>query len=149
MRLSSDVPIFILVYSHSLSTVCVFFDTFSANDPWLIFYVVDGNYPKRVLDTIPASILRRFTEKEKKIIKGSADFYAIGPIFFAHFLQCTMLDNMFPDSYATIVTKTPPNGIEACASNVDDPNWPSRSSDCHIPAATGPTVLLISLSGYQ
>ncbi|KAK7687310.1 hypothetical protein QCA50_009815 [Cerrena zonata] len=66
---------------------------------------VDGNYPKRVLDTIPASILRRFTDDEKKIIKGSADFYAI-------------------DSYATIVAKTPPNGIEACASNVNDPNWP-------------------------
>ncbi|KAK7683403.1 hypothetical protein QCA50_013666 [Cerrena zonata] len=68
---------------------------------------VDGNYPKRVLDTIPASILRRFTDEEKKIIKGSADFYAI-------------------DSYATIVAKTPPNGIEACAANVNDPNWPSR-----------------------
>ena len=43
-------------------------------------WLVDGEYPKRVLDTIPASILRRFTEEEKKIIKGSADFYAIGEV---------------------------------------------------------------------
>ena len=42
--------------------------------------LVDGNYPKRVLDTIPASILRRFTDEEKKIIKGSADFFAIGNV---------------------------------------------------------------------
>ena len=41
---------------------------------------VDGNYPKRVLDTFPPSILRRFTEEEKKVIKGSADFYAIGTV---------------------------------------------------------------------
>ena len=41
---------------------------------------VDGNYPKRALDTFPPSILRRFTEDEKKLIKGSADFYAIGAV---------------------------------------------------------------------
>ena len=44
---------------------------------------VDGDYPKRVLDTFPPSILRRFTEDEKKLIKGSADFYAIGNLLYA------------------------------------------------------------------
>lgn len=37
----------------------------------------DGNYPQRVLDTIPASILPRLTAEDKALIKGSADFYAI------------------------------------------------------------------------
>ena len=44
-------------------------------------FTVDGNYPQRVLDTIPESILRRFTDAEKKIIQGSADFYAIGTTY--------------------------------------------------------------------
>lgn len=38
----------------------------------------NGDYPDRVLKIIPEGILPRFTEADKKLIKGSADFYAIG-----------------------------------------------------------------------
>ncbi|KIJ57308.1 glycoside hydrolase family 1 protein [Sphaerobolus stellatus SS14] len=65
----------------------------------------NGNYPERVLKTIPPSILPRFTKDDRKLIKGSADFYAI-------------------DAYATQVAKAPPGGIDACARNISDPNWP-------------------------
>ena len=41
---------------------------------------MNGDYPQRILDTFPASILRRFTDEEKNIIKGSADFFAIGNV---------------------------------------------------------------------
>ncbi|GJJ11077.1 hypothetical protein Clacol_005308 [Clathrus columnatus] len=65
----------------------------------------NGNYPDRVLDAIPSNILPRLTPEDQALIKGSADFYAI-------------------DAYTTQVAKTPPNGIEACAKNISDPNWP-------------------------
>ncbi|GJJ11058.1 hypothetical protein Clacol_005289 [Clathrus columnatus] len=64
----------------------------------------NGNYPDRVLDTIPSSILPRLTPADQALIKGSADFYAI-------------------DAYTTQIAKTPPNGIEAYAKNISDPNW--------------------------
>ena len=45
-----------------------------------IHFIVNGDYPQRILDTFPASILRRFTDEEMKIIKGSANFFAIGNV---------------------------------------------------------------------
>jgi len=65
----------------------------------------DGNYPERVRQTIPTSILPALTKEDQELIKGTGDFYAI-------------------DSYATIAAKAAPNGIEACARNISDPNWP-------------------------
>ena len=32
------------------------------------------------------------------------------------------------DAYATGVAKSPPEGIEACASDVNNPKWPSKLS---------------------
>lgn len=67
-----------LVFSFSPSTVVpLVFLTVER----LIAIIVDVNCPERVLDSIPASILRRSTEEEKEMIKGSADFYAIGNVF--------------------------------------------------------------------
>ncbi|KAK7687319.1 hypothetical protein QCA50_009825 [Cerrena zonata] len=66
---------------------------------------VDGNYPQSIEDSFPPSVLRRFTDEEKDIIKGSADFYAI-------------------DAYAVTVAKTAPGGLEACISDVNNVYWP-------------------------
>jgi len=64
----------------------------------------DGDYPKNVLDTIPASILPRLTAEDKALIKGSADFYAI-------------------DAYRTNGAKAVPN-LRSCIGNITQPEWP-------------------------
>jgi len=64
----------------------------------------DGNYPQRVLDTIPASILPRLTAEDKALIKGSADFYAI-------------------DAYRTNGAKAVSN-LQACIGNITQAEWP-------------------------
>lgn len=68
--------------------------------PW-----TDGDYPRSLKDTL-GDILPKFTDEEKKLIKGSCDFYAI-------------------DAYtAYYVGALPNNGVEACARNNSAPGWP-------------------------
>ncbi|KAK7687333.1 hypothetical protein QCA50_009839 [Cerrena zonata] len=66
---------------------------------------IDGNYPQTIEDSFPPSVLRRFTDEEKAIIIGSAEFYAI-------------------DAYSIAVAKTAPGGLEACISDMNNINWP-------------------------
>ncbi|KAH8922793.1 glycoside hydrolase family 1 protein [Atractiella rhizophila] len=63
------------------------------------------DYPGVVLDTIPADILPRLSDEDKKYICKSADFYAI-------------------DGYRTNVAKEVPGGIDACKHNLTNPAWP-------------------------
>lgn len=68
--------------------------------PW-----TDGDYPQSLKDTL-GDDLPTFTDREKKTIKGSCDFFAI-------------------DAYtAYYVGALPNNGVEACASNSSTPGWP-------------------------
>lgn len=66
---------------------------------------IDGDYPTTCKETL-GSMLPPLTPEEQKLIKGSADFYA-------------------QDLYRINTAKAAPNGIEACVSNVTDPNWPA------------------------
>ncbi|KAK3115684.1 hypothetical protein LTR53_004747 [Teratosphaeriaceae sp. CCFEE 6253] len=68
--------------------------------PW-----TDGDYPASLKDTL-GDLLPEFTQEQKDLIKGSADFYAL-------------------DGYTANVAAAPPNGIAACAANSSDPNFPS------------------------
>lgn len=51
----------------------------------------DGNYPKIVRDTL-GSMIPNLTEQDKELIKGSADFYAIGEDFELSFLDAHARD---------------------------------------------------------
>jgi len=64
----------------------------------------NGNYPDTVLDTIPAEILPRLTASDRKLIQGSADFYAI-------------------DAYRTNGAKSVAD-LQACIDNITAPEWP-------------------------
>lgn len=65
----------------------------------------DGDYPQSLKDTL-GDILPKFTAKEKKLIKGSCDFFAL-------------------DGYTSYyVSALPDNGVEACAKNSSAPGWP-------------------------
>ncbi|OCH87182.1 glycoside hydrolase family 1 protein [Obba rivulosa] len=64
-----------------------------------------GDWPQLLKETLPPSVLPRFTEEEKAEIKGSADFFAI-------------------DLYRSLYIAAPPNGIADCASNPADVNYP-------------------------
>ncbi|EJC97654.1 glycoside hydrolase family 1 protein [Fomitiporia mediterranea MF3/22] len=77
-----------------------------------------GDWPKLMTDTLNETILPRFTEEEKKEIKGSADFFAI-------------------DLYRSLWVAAPENGIAACASNSSDPNWPACNIQLFYDSATG------------
>lgn len=66
---------------------------------------IDGDYPTTCKETL-GSMLPPLTPEEQKLIKGSADFYA-------------------QDLYRINTAKAAPNGIEACVSNITDPNWPA------------------------
>lgn len=67
-----------------------------------------GDWPKIMTDTLPPEILPRFTDAEKKDIRGTADFYAI-------------------DAYRTSWVIAPDDGIEACLGDTSHPLWP----ECH------------------
>ncbi|KAK0253419.1 hypothetical protein B0A54_06506 [Friedmanniomyces endolithicus] len=75
--------------------------------PW-----TDGDYPASLRSTL-GDLLPTFTQAEKDMIKGSADFYAL-------------------DGYTANVAAAPPNGIAACAANASDPNYPT----CAVTATT-------------
>ncbi|KAJ7770266.1 glycoside hydrolase superfamily [Mycena maculata] len=68
-----------------------------------------GDWPTIMLDTLPEEYLPRFTEQEKEDNLGSADFFAI-------------------DSYRDLWIAAPPDGIDACVSNMSDPLWPDCNS---------------------
>ena len=78
--------------------------------PW-----TDGDYPQSLKEAL-GNILPKFSEKEKKIIKGSCDFYAI-------------------DAYtAFYVQALPDNGIEHCATNRTHRAWP----ECTMQSSVAP-----------
>ncbi|KAI5119982.1 hypothetical protein M0805_004427 [Coniferiporia weirii] len=77
-----------------------------------------GDWADLVKETLDESVLPRFTEEEKKDLKGSADFFAI-------------------DAYRSQWVTAPPNGIPACVANVSDPNWPVCSVQIGYDASTG------------
>ncbi|KAL8287575.1 hypothetical protein RQP46_003433 [Phenoliferia psychrophenolica] len=64
----------------------------------------DGDYPDSVKETL-GSMLPALSEEDKSYIKGSADFFAL-------------------DGYRTDISRAALNGIEVCAKNQSDPNWP-------------------------
>ncbi|KAH8113805.1 glycoside hydrolase family 1 protein [Phellopilus nigrolimitatus] len=64
-----------------------------------------GDWPDIMKETLPESILPRFTEEEQKDLKGSADFFAI-------------------DAYSSLWVAAPPNGIASCLANPSDPYFP-------------------------
>ncbi|KAJ7267247.1 glycoside hydrolase superfamily [Mycena rebaudengoi] len=68
-----------------------------------------GDWPKILTDTLPPDYLPRFTEAEKKLNLGSADFYAI-------------------DSYRDSYIAAPPDGLASCVSNTSHPLWPECGS---------------------
>jgi len=93
-------------------------DDFNANERHAAFRIgafadpvyTTGDWPKIMTDTLPPSYLPRFTEQEKKDLKGSADFFAI-------------------DAYRTQYIMAPPDGLAACVSNPSHPMWP----ECNTP----------------
>ncbi|KAM0787237.1 hypothetical protein ACM66B_006474 [Microbotryomycetes sp. NB124-2] len=64
----------------------------------------DGDYPQSVRDTL-GDVLPPLTAAEKKMIKGSGDFFAW-------------------NGYATTTAMGAPTGVDNCAKNPSDPNWP-------------------------
>lgn len=88
--------------------------SYDFNLGWFGGMWTDGDYPQSLKDTL-GDILPTFTQAEKDMIKGSCDFYAI-------------------DAYSSYVAAAPPGGIEACAADPSDPNWP----DCTSSSRTGP-----------
>ncbi|CAN6614722.1 hypothetical protein TRVA0_006S00342 [Trichomonascus vanleenenianus] len=64
----------------------------------------DGEYPKVMRDTL-GELLPKFTEEQKKLIAGAADFYAW-------------------DSYTGYPVRAPDDGIEACIKKKTHPDWP-------------------------
>lgn len=66
-----------------------------------------GEWPKILTETFPDGILPALTDEDKKLIKGTADFYAI-------------------DLYSVRVARETraPGGLEACERNITHPDWP-------------------------
>ncbi|OCF32930.1 hypothetical protein I316_05267 [Kwoniella heveanensis BCC8398] len=64
-----------------------------------------GDWPQIIKDDLPPEILPRFTDEQKELIKGTADFFAI-------------------DGYRVGYVTAPPAGFEACIANTSDPLWP-------------------------
>ncbi|WVQ99492.1 hypothetical protein IAU59_006627 [Kwoniella sp. CBS 9459] len=64
-----------------------------------------GDWPQLIKDDLPPEILPRFTDEQKAMIKGTADFFAI-------------------DGYRVGYVTAPPAGFEACIANTSDPLWP-------------------------
>ncbi|KAI5123222.1 hypothetical protein M0805_001311 [Coniferiporia weirii] len=77
-----------------------------------------GDWPEIVKETLDESILPRFTDEEKKDLKGSADFFAM-------------------DAYRSEWLAAPSNGIAACVANVNDVNWPACSVQVGYDSTTG------------
>lgn len=77
----------------------------------------DGDYPQSLRDTLGEDILPPLSQADKDMIRGSCDFYAI-------------------DAYSSYTVSAPPGGIEACAANRSNPNWP----DCTIQSRVAPTT---------
>nr|XP_019003140.1 uncharacterized protein I203_04177 [Kwoniella mangroviensis CBS 8507]OCF66601.1 hypothetical protein I203_04177 [Kwoniella mangroviensis CBS 8507] len=65
-----------------------------------------GDWPELIKDDLPPEILPRFTDEQKALIKGTADFFAI-------------------DGYRVGYVTAPPAGFEACIANISDPLWPA------------------------
>ncbi|EJC97658.1 glycoside hydrolase family 1 protein [Fomitiporia mediterranea MF3/22] len=79
---------------------------------------VSGDWPDLMKETLNETLLPRFTDEEKKELKGSADFFAI-------------------DAYSSAWTAAPENGIAACVANSNDVNWPACNIEVRYDAATG------------
>ncbi|KAL5480934.1 hypothetical protein ACEPAI_9875 [Sanghuangporus weigelae] len=77
-----------------------------------------GDWPDIMKETLNETILPRFTEEQKREIKGSADFFAV-------------------DLYRSLFIAAPENGIAACVANSSDPNWPGCNVQMSYDAATG------------
>jgi len=75
--------------------------------PW-----TDGDYPQSMKDTL-GDILPKFTKKEKAIIKGSCDFFAI-------------------DAYTAFYVGELKGGMEACTSNSSNPNFPECTTQTSV-----------------
>ncbi|WVW84118.1 hypothetical protein I302_106147 [Kwoniella bestiolae CBS 10118] len=65
-----------------------------------------GDWPQLIKDDLPPEILPRFSDEQKALIKGTADFFAI-------------------DGYRVGYVTAPPAGFEACIANISDPLWPA------------------------
>lgn len=63
-----------------------------------------GDWPQVVKDTL-GDIIPTLTAEDQKLIKSTGDVYYI-------------------DAYRTDVSRAAFNGIQNCASNMSDPNWP-------------------------
>ncbi|WWD17113.1 hypothetical protein CI109_101550 [Kwoniella shandongensis] len=66
---------------------------------------VSGDWPEILKNDLPPEILPRFSDEQKELIKGTADFFAI-------------------DGYRVGYVTAPPNGFDACIANISDPLWP-------------------------
>ncbi|PWN48553.1 glycoside hydrolase [Violaceomyces palustris] len=65
-----------------------------------------GDWPKIIKEAVPSDLLISFTAKDKELIKGSADFFAL-------------------DGYDIRITKSLPSPqYDSCKQNTSDPNWP-------------------------
>ncbi|RSH88885.1 hypothetical protein EHS25_002547 [Saitozyma podzolica] len=64
-----------------------------------------GDWPELIKNDLSPEILPRFNQSQIDYIRGTADFFAI---------------DGYRDGYVT----APPNGIDACRTNISDPNWP-------------------------
>ncbi|KAK4551840.1 hypothetical protein LTR86_010836 [Recurvomyces mirabilis] len=95
----------------------------------------DGDYPATLKDTL-GDLLPTYTQAQKDLIKGAADFYAI-------------------DAYTTLYAAAPPNGIAACVANRTDPNYPPSATTSQLqpngfpagPAADAGATWLYSTPG--
>ena len=65
-----------------------------------------GDWPDLIKADLDETILPRFNDSQKEMIKGTADFFAI-------------------DGYRDGFVTSPPGGIETCLANISDPNWPA------------------------
>lgn len=65
----------------------------------------NGSYPASVVATL-GDMLPALNESDLGLVRGSASFFAW-------------------DGYRTDVARAAPNGIDACAANQTDVNWPS------------------------
>lgn len=99
-------------------------------------YINDGDYPESMRNTL-GDILPTFTEEEKALIRGSADFYAIDGYTAVSILAPRATSNV-TDSLQYYVA-APPNGIEACAANSSDPNYPTCYLQVTVDPDTFPT----------
>jgi len=74
----------------------------------------DGDYPQSLKDTL-GDVLPKFTEAEKKLIKGSCDFFAL-------------------DGYTSLYVSTLPEGQDTCTGNSSYPGFP----ECTVQSQVAP-----------